>query len=136
MIQSSIGILLHQNIGYESSPATSVFSFGTYAIIVLPCPICYSRFPIQEVIGFPLPEPRKKREEETKEMKVQYAKPTSVQVECKDSVFNIKNVNAGNMKTLLPEEFSTNLKLFFGKISDQEVHQVDTAQLVKEALKS
>ena len=45
-------------------------------------------------------------------------------------------VHAGKRQTLSPEEFSTNLKLFFGKISDQEVHHVDTAQLFKEALKS
>ena len=54
-----------------------------------------------------------------------------------NKLFNImKPEGQGKKETLLSSEFGKNLKLYFGKVSDQQDQQVDTVDLFRKALKS
>ena len=48
----------------------------------------------------------------------------------------MKPKGQGKKEMLSTSEFSKNLKLYFGKVSDQQDQQVDTVDLFRKALKS
>merc|ERR1711895_371130 len=71
-------------------------------------------------------------------MEVQYCRDTSARLlHSNIKLFNImKPKGQGKKEMLSTSEFSKNLKLYFGKVSDQQDQQVDTVDLFRKALKS
>ena len=69
-------------------------------------------------------------------MEVQYCRVTSSRLLQNDKLIISMKAGQGKRETLSTSEFSKNLKLYFGKVSDQQDQQVDTADLFREALKS
>ena len=71
-------------------------------------------------------------------MEVQYCGDTSARLlHINIKLFNImKPKGQGKKELRSTSEFSKNLKLYFGKVSDQQDQQVDTVDLFRKALKS
>ena len=70
-------------------------------------------------------------------MEVQYCRDTSARLLHNNKLLNImKPKGQGKKEMLSTSEFSKNLKLYFGKVSDQQDQQVDTVDLFRKALKS
>ena len=70
-------------------------------------------------------------------MEVQYCRDTSARLLHNNKLLNImKPKGQGKKEMLSTSEFSKNLRLYFGKVSDQQDQQVDTVDLFRKALKS
>ena len=71
-------------------------------------------------------------------MEVQYCRDTSARLLHSHKLFSIMKPKVGQDKreTLPTSEFSKNLKLYFGKVSDQQDQIVDTVDLFRKAPKS
>ena len=91
---------------------------------------------VEDVESYMRREISEKEKQKRVKMEVQYARATSVRMDQKDQLFKIMTVREGKRQTMSSAEFSENLRLYFGKTADQDLNQVDTAELFRQAIKS
>ena len=87
---------------------------------------------VEDIEKYMRTEKSEKEKQKRLKMEVQYCRDTSARLLHSNKLFNImKPKGQGKKETLSSSQFSKNLKLYFGKVSDQQDQQVDTVDLFR-----